>query len=228
MHTPKSPSALPRRASARGRNHAFTLIELLTVIAIIGVLAAILLPTISHVRASAKSSRCAANLRQTGTAIQNYISDNKGSLPPVGHTTISPYFTADPRSFQHALKPYLSTGNTTSWNTASLAGKSYSPTLDCPGYKGEPGGACFSIRQTLINPDGTTVTNADGTTMYPWAGIYQVGSQFLVTRKAMKQAVIPTNHIAIIDRDLSTTERNHSGHQNALYFDWHVGRVATN
>ncbi|HSI10383.1 MAG TPA: prepilin-type N-terminal cleavage/methylation domain-containing protein, partial [Rariglobus sp.] len=40
MHPSKSPLALPRRLRARGQTRAFTLIELLTVIAIIGVLAA--------------------------------------------------------------------------------------------------------------------------------------------------------------------------------------------
>lgn len=228
MNPSTPPLALPRRRPTSCRVRAFTLIELLTVIAIIGVLTAILLPTISHVRASAKSSRCAANLRQTGIAIQTYISDNKGFLPPVGHGSISPYFTADPRNFQHALLPYLSVATTTSWNTGSLAGKSYSPTLDCPDYKGETGGVCFSIRQTVTNPDGTTVTNPNGTPLNPWAGIYQVGSQFIVTRKATKLSLVPPNSVAIIDRDLSATERNHSGHQNALYFDWHVGRLAVN
>ncbi|MEZ0218082.1 MAG: type II secretion system protein, partial [Rariglobus sp.] len=58
MHPSKSPLALPRRLRARGQTRAFTLIELLTVIAIIGVLAAILIPTVGRVRESAKSSTC--------------------------------------------------------------------------------------------------------------------------------------------------------------------------
>jgi prepilin-type N-terminal cleavage/methylation domain-containing protein len=208
------------------RLRAFTLVELLTVIAIIAVLAAILVPTAGTLRASSQSSRCATNLRQTGVAIQTYITDNKGFLPPVGHISISPYFNADPRNFQSALLPYLSVAKTTSWNTSSLEGKSYSPTLDCPAYKGEPGGVCFSIRQTVTNPDGTTVNNSNGTALNPWAGIFQVGSQFLVTRKATKHAQVPPGSVALIDRDLSTTDRNHSGYQNALHFDWHVSRVA--
>ncbi|AHF90924.1 prepilin-type N-terminal cleavage/methylation domain-containing protein [Opitutaceae bacterium TAV1] len=64
---------------------AFTLIELLTVIAIIGILAAIILPTVGKVRESANSARCKSNLRQTGVAIALYLTDNRvypsGNIP---------------------------------------------------------------------------------------------------------------------------------------------------
>jgi prepilin-type N-terminal cleavage/methylation domain-containing protein len=43
---------------------AFTLIELLTVIAIIAVLASLLMPAVAAVRNKAKETRCAGNLRQ--------------------------------------------------------------------------------------------------------------------------------------------------------------------
>jgi prepilin-type N-terminal cleavage/methylation domain-containing protein/prepilin-type processing-associated H-X9-DG protein len=60
---------------------AFTLIELLTVIAIIGVLAAILIPTIGKVRENARATQCVANLRTWGNATNLYLADNKGKLP---------------------------------------------------------------------------------------------------------------------------------------------------
>lgn len=47
---------------------AFTLIELLTVIAIIGILAAILIPVVGAVRESARNAQCVSNLRQIGMA----------------------------------------------------------------------------------------------------------------------------------------------------------------
>lgn len=59
----------------------FTLIELLTVIAIIGVLAAILIPVVSRVRESARSSTCRSNLRQIGTQLILYANDNRSRLP---------------------------------------------------------------------------------------------------------------------------------------------------
>lgn len=55
----------------------FTLIELLTVIAIIGILAAILIPTVGSVREKAKKIQCLSNMRQWGQAMMMYASENK-------------------------------------------------------------------------------------------------------------------------------------------------------
>ena len=49
----------------------FTLIELLTVIAIIGILAAILIPTVGKVREHAKRAKCTSNVRQLTVALVN-------------------------------------------------------------------------------------------------------------------------------------------------------------
>ncbi|WP_052362274.1 prepilin-type N-terminal cleavage/methylation domain-containing protein [Geminisphaera colitermitum] len=69
-------------SDATRKPSGFTLIELLTVIAIIGVLAAIILPVTSRVRAQARTAHCVSNLRQIGTGIQMYVTDNRGRLPP--------------------------------------------------------------------------------------------------------------------------------------------------
>ncbi len=61
----------------------FTLIELLTVIAIIGVLAAIMLPVFGRVRQAARSAECVSNIRQTLMAFNAYIADNKNMIPAV-------------------------------------------------------------------------------------------------------------------------------------------------
>src|SRR5690625_3090711 len=69
---------LPRRRTA------FTLIELLTVIAIIGILASILIPVVGKVRDSAKSAVCISNLRQVGLAAMAYALENEERLPDAG------------------------------------------------------------------------------------------------------------------------------------------------
>lgn len=62
------------------RRVGFTLVELLVVITIIGMLAALLLPAISAVRATANRNTCANNLRQLGQALIN-TATSTGKLP---------------------------------------------------------------------------------------------------------------------------------------------------
>jgi prepilin-type N-terminal cleavage/methylation domain-containing protein/prepilin-type processing-associated H-X9-DG protein len=83
----------------------FTLIEMLVVIAIIAILVAILIPTVSRGMDNAKTTRCLANLRQVGMAVTNYALENNGFLPPAGSwggvqaptwfNTIAPYLGSD-------------------------------------------------------------------------------------------------------------------------------------
>lgn len=70
---------LPREPHARTAS-AFTLIELLTVIAIIGILAAIIVPTVGKVRTVAKRSECVSQLRQWGMAVGLFANENKGCV----------------------------------------------------------------------------------------------------------------------------------------------------
>ena len=71
-----------RNPSISRRQGAFTLVELLVVIGIIGVLISILLPVLSKVRAQAAAVSCMSNLRGLGQAITIYTDGNKGVYPP--------------------------------------------------------------------------------------------------------------------------------------------------
>lgn len=67
------------------RTAAFTLIELLTVIAIIGILAAIVIPTVGSVREKAQRAVDGTNLREILKAAQVYAADNQDRLPDPQH-----------------------------------------------------------------------------------------------------------------------------------------------
>ncbi len=62
----------------------FTMIELLTVIAIIAILAAIIFPVAGTVRERARQSRCMSNLNQIFVALQNYKDDYRAYPPVLG------------------------------------------------------------------------------------------------------------------------------------------------
>jgi prepilin-type N-terminal cleavage/methylation domain-containing protein/prepilin-type processing-associated H-X9-DG protein len=59
----------------------FTLVELLVVIAVIAILAAILYPVLAVAREKARQTGCASNLKQIGTAMQMYTQDYDGTYP---------------------------------------------------------------------------------------------------------------------------------------------------
>ena len=90
-----------RAAPFRSSRGAFTLVELLVVIAIVGVLIGLLVPAVQAAREAARRASCESNLRQIGVALHNFEGARR-RLPPGRGSPIPAVFSA------HAsLLPYL-------------------------------------------------------------------------------------------------------------------------
>lgn len=92
-------------------NRAFSLIELLVVIGIIGVLASVIFPAIGTVREKAKEARTRAELREIATALQLYAEDHGGSYPADVN-----------RGLPNGLEQYIGGGT---WPVPSFSGAVY-------------------------------------------------------------------------------------------------------
>jgi prepilin-type N-terminal cleavage/methylation domain-containing protein len=133
---------------------AFTLIELLTVIAIIGILAAIIIPTVGKVRQTARYSKGSSNLREIARGCLLFAQDTKGWIPHDG-------FTATPNANQvipalrggavipwwNAIPPYIGSKTLAQLNSTLPSGV---PTLDSNSIF-----VCPNARTTTTNPTGT-------------------------------------------------------------------------
>lgn len=127
---------------------AFTLVEMLTVIAIIAILAAVLIPSLAAGRERSRRAYCQNNLGQIGKALMAYVNDNQDRLPPVSRDGTSSAWDKDILSylnyqtnvFQCPSDPYRTAADS-SWRTYSAnGGVNYSPTNRAPfgGYSQTP------------------------------------------------------------------------------------------
>lgn len=96
-------------AASQFNRRAFTLIELIVVIAIIALLAGLLLPSLSRAKTNAYSVKCKSNLRQVSLALQMYVGDvgvypifkGVGGSPGYLEVTLNPYLH-QPSEFSRA------------------------------------------------------------------------------------------------------------------------------
>jgi len=74
------------------RKHGFTLVEIMIVVAIIGLLAAIAIPNFVKARTTAQKNACISNLRQIDGAMEQFALENKlADGAEVGDDDVGPY-----------------------------------------------------------------------------------------------------------------------------------------
>ena len=125
---------------------AFTLVELLVVISIIGLLAGLAVPAINGGLKSAKAGACLSNLHQIGVATMAYAADNSFKLPNAGSGTSDMWATQ--------LATFISTGT-----------KSKKSIFVCPGCEktvveatGNDVAVTYGVHNGLM-PKGGTASN---------------------------------------------------------------------
>jgi len=135
----------------------FTLIELMIVIAIIAILAAILIPNFLHARAESQTAACEGNEKQIATAMEEYSVDHGGAYP-------------DNFGTGQLTTPYL---NFTPVDPAGGAAYTITNTSGTYGsYEISDGGAHDTTTTTgLHKSDGTACTTCSGVRYQQSGGI---------------------------------------------------------
>lgn len=88
------------------RPYAFTLIELMVVVGIIGVLATLAFPALMRALDAGRRSTCLSNLKQLATGCLAYSAENDGVLVPICSGTGA----ADGKTWRLLISPYVGTG----------------------------------------------------------------------------------------------------------------------
>ncbi len=221
-------------SGTRTRTRAgFTLIELLTVIAIIGILAAILVPTVGKVRNTAKKAQCVSQMRQWGAATNLCANDYKSN--------IALFFTNGVFTYG----PFLD--NATNMNVTSQGGTvSRKSTIEamsiCPtGING--GSSLGNVRQyAFVIPVGLSAKNGKVFGVYEDVYFYKTSDAaapaklLLMIEVANQVTVNPQSLSGIQDaltadnsvRKMQLTQNyvRHGGLAHGLFLDGHIGSLS--
>jgi prepilin-type N-terminal cleavage/methylation domain-containing protein len=178
---------------------AFTLVELLVVIGIIGVLVAILLPAISRAKEQANTTACATTLRQIGLNLKLYQEEFKGSFPyaryiaqqttqtqSVGSGSMDPIDLAT-IVWWSALRKYMRTGGQGNWdNGAATQAERYMAAFNCPNGLNRDGGCDFGCNPVVM-PDMAYEGGPKGQAMASWGAVGKPADQRVLRPATVKQ-----------------------------------------
>jgi prepilin-type processing-associated H-X9-DG protein/prepilin-type N-terminal cleavage/methylation domain-containing protein len=206
--------------NAKVRNiFSFTLIELLIVIAIIAILAAMLLPALQQAREKGRSIDCTSKLNQIGLLVSFYTDNSKGYIMPTSNGNFYGNFTS--------IHPMWGTGGQLlAWFEAL---SDLGPSSAVPGTGMVIGDAAYSGYEKKANIYCKTIgdqfaTNGSGTYAYNY---HLNTSRLSMPAKAKKPSIVPVamdkerqNDYVVYNVGGVGTWHNKSG--NILYLDGHV------
>jgi prepilin-type N-terminal cleavage/methylation domain-containing protein/prepilin-type processing-associated H-X9-DG protein len=205
--------------------HGFTLVEILVVIAIIAVLAAIAFPGYKSMLENSRATQCTANLREIFNGIQGYVQDNNGIYPPstTGKNGVNGYWFA-------AIGPYLGEGRRFDQSKVKTGPWPQNIPFACPSCTNHGwGGAGIDVGINGYQV-GATVNTNNVTTAMRIAKASALSTTLLVADAAGPGGGGAWQTGWRIGAgggqfDGSNIATRHKGRANVLYFDGHVGQV---
>ncbi len=215
----------------------FTLIELLIVIAIFAILAAMLMPALGKARESARKTQCASQYKQIGTALGMYMNDYADYLPGPNYSRpYPPLGKADYNNFVYALDTLYIRNYRANANPTSYAGiVAAAPLWHCPsnGEKvlektANPPGSTSGIRIGLLHIFASSVGNGIYNHLFGVPGCTQPGCCGGVAGKRFGTMKFPVSHSRIplyAEMNRKTgfdLPAPHNGAFNVIYGDLHV------
>ena len=207
----------------------FTLTELLVVIVIIAVLAAIIMPAFGAIRRKGDQTKCLANLRQIGAAMGSYTGDHDGYLPgPLWTLQTCWYDEDDFGTLATVLAPYL--------GLLADSEKKRADVFVCPSW--QKGGPYLEDDLFIMN----TAVMVDSNPVNPWGDADLVPDEGAPT----PEAATPKKLVSLADANMAQTwamqeldlqsqfpkipsgiapKPIHGEVRNALFFDFHVAPI---
>jgi prepilin-type N-terminal cleavage/methylation domain-containing protein/prepilin-type processing-associated H-X9-DG protein len=193
----------------------FTLIEILVVIAIIAILAAILFPVFGQAREKARSISCLSNLKQLGTAALMYTQDYDEMYLPHCLRNLSDFSQTPSAYWFEIVKPYVKNEQV----------------LICPSHRGATGGHGYVGSYGYIC-DGFTLdpsdTNYTGLTFGGLGSLESIHfpSEFIMLGESEKATcrVCPLYHTHAMPAapPVWPVQPRHQGGSNYLFYDGHA------